>query len=227
MDIPFFTTPRFDERRDNAVPQYIIVHGTETEDGEEAHYYYMGGAKQISPHYMVMVDGSIRQYVHEDKRAWHAGIGHWRGIDDMNSHSIGIEVVNGGEPADCPPYNDAQIETLIKLGNDICARWNIPPQNILGHKDIAPIRKRDPGRHFPWQRCAEGGFGFWPQEGAEVEDIKEALVKIGYNPNRPEDVLMRAFQDHYVPEIWLGTVTFRQGIELTRKRIGYFLDNLL
>lgn len=227
MSIPFFPSPRFDERRDNAVPRYIIVHCTEVVDAEEAHNYYMGGAKQVSPHYMILENGEVRQYVDEKNRAWHAGIGHWKDIEDMNSHSIGIELVNGGEPADCPPYTEAQIEALIRLGNEICARWDIPPQNILGHKDIAPIRKRDPGRHFPWKECAEQGFGVWPREAEPVEDMKAGLVKIGYNPNRPEDVLMRAFQDHFVPEIWQGSVSYREGIELTRQRIGYFVHNLL
>ena len=118
---------------------------------------------RVSAHYMVEEDGRVFQLVAEDKRAWQAGRSWWRGDEDINSRSIGIEIVNGGHDFGLPPFPDVQIEAVIALCQGILGRWAIPPERIVAHSDIAPDRKEDPGERFPWKRLAEAGIGLWPQ----------------------------------------------------------------
>ena len=99
--------------------------------------------------------------VPEARRAWHAGVSSWDGETDINSCSIGIEIANPGHPGGLPPFPDAQIESVAALAKDIVTRWRIPPTRVLGHSDVAPGRKLDPGELFPWQRLHEAGVGHW------------------------------------------------------------------
>ena len=119
---------------------------------------------EVSAHYVVLEDGRVIQMVPESRRAWHAGAGTWgrttTGIErDINSRSIGIEIVNGGHVGGLPPYPPEQIDAVIALSQDLVTRWNIAPWHVLGHSDVAPERKEDPGEHFPWHRLSAAGIG--------------------------------------------------------------------
>ena len=157
-------------------------------------------AERVSAHYVVGADGSVFRLVEEDRRAWHAGGGSWRGIEDVNSASIGIEIVNAGYAADGsrPPYPDAQIEAVVALCRDIQSRHDI--RWVIGHSDLAPKRKLDPGEHFPWKRLAEAGVGFWTDGFAEpYASPRQMLIDLGYDPvDLPRT--LEAFARHWYPE---------------------------
>jgi N-acetylmuramoyl-L-alanine amidase len=157
---------------------------------------------RVSAHYVLAEDGAVYRLVPEDRVAWHAGRSHWRGHEALNARSIGIEIVNlHGDRHDYPPR---QIEALIELCRGVIARHPaIVPRNVVGHSDIAPQRKIDPGRRFPWATLADAGIALWPREGVPpVEgDIQPALRRFGYPPPRdvaPEEIV-KAFQRHYRP----------------------------
>lgn len=149
-------SPNFGERKDGKVPRYIILHYTATKDTKTAlDDYLMNPAAEVSSHYLIEKDGNILQLVEDEKRAWHAGKSFWEGETDLNSASIGIEIVNLGPPE---VFADEQIESTIALCQILMKKWNIPGQNILGHSDIAPDRKVDPGPLFPWNKLTKLGI---------------------------------------------------------------------
>jgi N-acetylmuramoyl-L-alanine amidase len=159
-------SPNFGERKEGCVPEMIILHYTGMEDGAHALARLCDALCEVSAHYVIEENGDIHQLVPEMARAWHAGISAWRGKEDINSRSIGIEIVNGGHDfrtskGELPPYPNAQIKAVIALCRDISERWSIPSERILAHSDIAPTRKQDPGEHFPWQKLYEAGVGHW------------------------------------------------------------------
>jgi len=131
---------------------------------------------EVSAHYVVEEDGRVFSLVDETMRAWHAGRGEWAGIADVNSASIGIEIVNGGHDFDLPEFPDVQIDAVIALCSDILSRHTIKPANIIGHSDLAPGRKADPGEKFPWAKLASAGLGLWPQ--AQTPD-RRSLFQLG------------------------------------------------
>lgn len=156
MNIIQRPSENFNERKGCKTPNLIIVHYTGTKTADEAAAYYLNqttdpNAGPISPHYMIDGDGTIYQFVQDDKRAWHAGVSEWKGEKDINSHSIGIELVNEGEFANYPPFEDAQLKSLVTLCTDLQQRFNISAADVIGHDDIAPGRKKDPGPSFPWK----------------------------------------------------------------------------
>lgn len=163
---------------------------------------------RVSAHYTLDEDGTVYRHVPEDKRAWHAGISWWGGRDDVNSRSIGIEIVNPGHEWGYREFPDEQIAALIALSKTILARHAIPAANIVGHSDVAPGRKTDPGELFPWRRLAGHGIGLWPRGGraavpADDAAVAAALRRIGYGV-QPEvdktlDVVIGAFQRHFRP----------------------------
>jgi N-acetylmuramoyl-L-alanine amidase len=169
----------FDERR----PVVIVLHYTEQDSVEQSldtlRTRNSGG--RVSAHYLVGKDGKVYQLVKDSQRAWHAGAGRWGGITDVNNASIGIEIDNDGKTA----YPDAQIESLIVLLRDLSERLRIPPAQVIGHSDLAPSRKIDPGPLFPWKRLHDAGFGIWPAEGAGDPpagfDPWLALQAVGYS----------------------------------------------
>lgn len=153
----------------------------------------------VSAHYVVAETGEIFQLVAEEHRAWHAGRAFWAGAENLNARSIGIELVNGGLDFGLPAYPRAQINALIGLLRDIVGRWNIPPARLLGHSDIAPGRKADPGEHFPWAGLAAAGLGLWPglvrfdvngpqwiagAEGPGIAALQGGLAVLGYRTGR-------------------------------------------
>jgi len=154
----------------------LVLHYTGMESGAAALERLRDPGAEVSAHYVVEEDGRVFRLVDEDMRAWHAGRGEWAGIKDVNSASIGIEIVNGGHDFGLPEFPDMQIDAVITLCRDIVTRHRIKPVNIIGHSDLAPGRKSDPGEKFPWAKLAEHGIGLWPQ--AQAPDRRN-LFKLG------------------------------------------------
>lgn len=208
-------SPNQNERKDGMKPSMIILHYTGTKTSEEADIIYMTPDK-VSPHYMLDRDGKITKYVDEDKRSWHAGLSSWNGIKDVNSASIGIEVVNGGHENGLEEFNADQIETLIELLKDIRSRWNIADHNILGHSDIAPGRKIDPGEKFPWHKLHEAGLGLMPRanhSSGELDtkiELFSALKSWGYDYTDDLDLMITEFRRHYMPESFGKNISDQQ-----------------
>ena len=177
-------------------------------------------AAEASSHHLVWEDGRIDQLVPEARRAWHAGAGSWKGERDLNSASVGIEIINPGHEGGSPPFADAQIEAVIALCKDICARWSISPERVLAHSDIAPIRKRDPGERFPWERLWRAGVGHWTKprpitgpalfrphdEGPPIRALQAMLALYGYGVeitgvyDRDTTAAITAVQRRFRPE---------------------------
>ena len=168
----------FNERK----PIVIVLHYTEQESVQQSldtlRSANSGG--KVSSHYLVGDDGHIYQLVADMDRAWHAGAGRWGTITELNSASIGIEIDNDGHE----PYTDPQIEAIIRLLQDLTTRLGIDKSQVIGHSDLAPMRKVDPGAHFPWKRLFDAGFGIWPQgeliDPPQGFDPWRAMAQIGY-----------------------------------------------
>ena len=176
-------SPNFNERLHPL--DMLVLHYTGMKDGPTALARMCDPASQVSAHYMVEQDGTVFALVAEGKRAWQAGRSWWRGESDLNSRSIGIEIVNGGHEFGLPPYPEVQIDAVIELCRGILSRWPIPQNRIVAHSDIAPDRKEDPGERFPWRRLAEAGVGLWP-----VIDGNEQEAEVGLRPgDRGEGVI--------------------------------------
>jgi len=155
-----FPSPNHGERRGGA-PDMILLHYTGMPTGAEALFRLTNPVSEVSAHYFVWEDGGILQLVPEARRAWHAGTSIWAGESDINSRSIGIEIVNPGHEGGSPPFPDVQIEAVIALCADIRARHIIPQQRVLAHSDVAPGRKCDPGETFPWNVLAQKNVGHY------------------------------------------------------------------
>lgn len=184
-------------------------------------------AARVSAHYVVEEDGTIWRLVPEERRAFHAGESGWLGRRDINSHSIGIEIVNPGHEFGYCQFPEAQIRAVEELCRGIVGRWSVAPRFVLGHSDVAPHRKQDPGELFPWRRLASHGIGLWPDFSAAaapldgVASVQEALAAFGYDlpvtgalDPRTEQVLI-AFQRHFRPERCDGIAD-----DETRRRIA-------
>lgn len=165
MSPPIIETPSPNHNDRKRPVSMLVLHYTGMESGAAALDRMCDPEAQVSAHYMVEEDGRVFRLVAEADRAWHAGVAEWNGITDVNSASIGIEIVNGGHDYDLPDFPDVQINAVIPLCKQIIAAHNIMPQNIVGHSDIAPERKEDPGEKFPWSGLAAAGIGLWPDEG--------------------------------------------------------------
>lgn len=187
-------SPNFDQRH----PALIVIHITEQGSVEESLRTLSNTAtdRKVSAHYLIGGDGSIHQLVADDQRAWHAGAGSWGGMTDLNSSSIGIEL-------DCEidePIAEAQFQSLLRLLDDLTTRLKIRKRAVIGHADLAPTRKTDPGPQFPWQRLAEAGYGRWPSgplsDPPPGFDGWLALRAVGY-PLADRGATLRAFRIHY------------------------------
>ncbi len=163
-------------------PVIIVLHHTDQHSVQQSldtlRSANSGG--KVSAHYLIGADGTRYQLVADGRRAWHAGPGRWGTITDLNSASIGIELDNDGDS----PFSPAQIASLIVLLQDLTTRLRIPPSQLIAHADLAPTRKQDPSRFFPWQQLAAAGFGLWPRplDGAPPAgfDAWQALARFGY-----------------------------------------------
>ncbi len=168
----------FGERRSVDAPDMIVVHYTAMDTACDARDRLCDTSAEVSAHYVISEIGEIWQLVREQDRAWHAGAGRWGTVDDVNSHSVGIELANTG----FHPFPEPQILVLEQLLQDVMMRWSIGPTRVIGHSDMAPARKYDPGPRFDWRRLAMQGLSIWPEGGdglAEL-DLDTALRKIGY-----------------------------------------------
>jgi N-acetylmuramoyl-L-alanine amidase len=190
-------SPNFDSRP--APPDMLVLHYTGMETAEAALARLTDPTARVSAHYLVHEDGAIVRLVDEARRAWHAGRGGWQGETDCNAASIGIEIVNPGHEFGYRDFPDAQVDAVISLISDIRTRWTIPDARIIGHSDLAPERKQDPGERFPWKRLAAVGHGLW------FEPAQERIAALGA-PLGPGDE-------------GLGVIVLRAGLH----RLGYLL----
>ncbi|HEU0118712.1 MAG TPA: N-acetylmuramoyl-L-alanine amidase [Alphaproteobacteria bacterium] len=218
MTLTQTSSPNFDARDQAVKLTYIVLHYTGMKTGKEALERLIDPAAKVSAHYVVEEDGRIFQLVDEKNRAWHAGRGSWKDVTDINSASIGIELVNPGHQHGYRAFPSAQITVLKELLRDIIARNNFDARTcLLGHSDIAPERKEDPGELFPWQELAKDGLGVWPQPNesdyADADDgeVQKLLRQIGYACpttgayDRETRAALIAFQRRYEPETLTGT----------------------
>jgi N-acetylmuramoyl-L-alanine amidase len=209
-------SPNFDAR--TAPPDMIVLHYTGMLTGEAALARLRDPLSEVSAHYLVEEDGRIFRLVPEERRAWHAGLSYWRRRTALNGVSVGIEIVNPGHEFGYRPFPAPQIDSVIALVGDIRTRWIIDDNQIVGHSDIAPDRKKDPGELFPWRRLAEAGHGLWTdvapapggdlcegESGPGVFALQAGLTRLGYNcaPSGEYEprttCIVCAFQRHWRP----------------------------
>ncbi|MEC9343440.1 MAG: N-acetylmuramoyl-L-alanine amidase [Pseudomonadota bacterium] len=208
-------------RRHGGPVDMLVLHYTGMRSGEAALDRLCAADSGVSCHYLVFEDGRIVQMVAESERAWHAGKAIWRGVTDINSRSIGIEIVNPGHENGYRPFAEAQMAAVTALSRDIVERHGIAPRDTVAHSDIAPERKADPGEFFDWQRLYEAGAGLWVEpaamdegeaanavlgpgdEGAAVAGLQRMLAEYGYGIDAtgrydaPTVAVVTAFQRHY------------------------------
>ena len=193
-------SPNHDDRPAGAPVDMLILHYTGMRSGAAAIDRLCDPAAKVSAHYVVEEDGRVFRLVPEARRAWHAGISHWRGLSGLNARSIGIEVVNPGHEHGYRPFAALQMAALCDLCRGILGRHPIPAWNVVGHSDVAPDRKEDPGEFFDWEGLAANGVGLWPRRsGRDDGDALGLLGAIGYRADLPLPVLLRAFQRHWRP----------------------------
>ena len=191
-------SPNFDSRPDGVPIDMLVVHYTGMETAEAALAHMCNAAAKVSAHYCIDEDGAITRLVPEASRAWHAGDSCWRGENDVNGRSIGIELVNPGHEFGYRAFPEIQITALTLLASAIMRRHPIPARNVVGHSDIAPARKQDPGELFDWQRLARAQIGLWPLPvSAKPKDVPKMLDEYGYSAK--EEGAVAAFQRHFRP----------------------------
>jgi N-acetylmuramoyl-L-alanine amidase len=217
-------SPNIGERRGGGRIDFLILHYTGLESARRSIDVLCDPRCEVSCHYLIDDDGAVVQMVGEADRAWHAGLSSWHGVEDINSHSIGIEIQNPGHENGYPIFPESQMEAVEALAGDIIRRHGIRPENVLAHSDIAPQRKIDPGEKFDWERLARVGIGHWvhprpltappivaslddprPDEGVAV--VQELLTTYGYRVGRdgildaPTKKVIAAFQRHFRPQL--------------------------
>ena len=219
MDFIEAPSPNFDPR--SAPPDMLVLHYTGMETGEAALARLRDPTPpRVSAHYVVEEDGRVFRLVPEERVAWHAGVSFWKGQKGLNANSIGIEIVNPGHEFGYRLFPDAQIAAVIALVGDIRERWTIPDSRILGHSDVAPGRRMDPGELFPWRKLADAGHGLWVdpppspgeplhegEEGVGVFALQAGLTRLGYDcaPSGKFDAetttTVATFQRHWRPDL--------------------------
>jgi N-acetylmuramoyl-L-alanine amidase len=219
-------SPNFDPRPDGQAVDILLLHYTGMESAQAALARMLDVTAKVSAHYCIDEDGLLYRLVPEDIRAWHAGVACWAGATNINDRSIGIELVNPGHEFCYRAFPEAQMDCLIGLCREILGRHPIPPERVLGHSDVAPLRKEDPGELFDWARLARAGVGLWP-DGSEPgkspgkspgepsgeppgetpgeAELKRRLAAFGYG-YLDEDLaaVVRAFQRHFRPAAVTG-----------------------
>jgi N-acetylmuramoyl-L-alanine amidase len=212
-------SPNFGPRAAGTAIDMIVLHYTGMPEAEAALRWLCDPQSQVSSHYFVFEDGRVMQLVEETERAWHAGVSFWAGETDINSRSIGIEIVNPGHEFGYREFPDLQIDAVIALCREVIARHRIPPARVLAHSDIAPGRKQDPGELFPWERLAAEGIGVWVRpapitpghvlqlgdEGPAVRSLRAQFRRLGYQAADSDafdaalETVVAAFQRHFRP----------------------------
>ena len=197
----------------------VVIHYTGMKTGEAALARLRDPEAKVSAHYLIERDGRIFRLVPEERRAWHAGVSFWKGHRDINARSLGVELVNPGEEHGYVSFPDLQIDALLMLLEHVRTRWAVADGDIVGHSDVAPARKVDPGPLFPWKRLAKAGHGHWveptPAPGAPLGEgesgpgvflVQAGLTRLGYDcvPSGAFDgatrTIVEAFQRHWRPE---------------------------
>lgn len=213
-------TKHFSNRASGAKINAIIIHHTAIGSLDSVLAWFKNDESRVSSHYVIDRDGTIYQVVDDDKKAWHAGISNWRGVENLNNTSIGIELVNTGYES----FDTRQISALIELCRGLKKKYDIPDHNIIGHSDIAPSRKIDPSIHFDWDWLHDNGLGLmsvanfldpkilyrYGDEKDEICELKRRLQKFGYfvaevESNRYDlhlDYIVKAFKRHYSPDTY-------------------------
>ncbi|MBL8583222.1 MAG: N-acetylmuramoyl-L-alanine amidase [Rhizobiaceae bacterium] len=216
-------SPNFGPRRSPSQPDMIVLHYTGMQSGAAAEAWLCDPVSEVSSHYLVHEDGRVVQMVREADRAWHAGKSSWHGHGDINSASVGIEIVNPGHAFGYPDFPKRQIKSVIALCQDIQKRHRIAAERVVAHSDVAPGRKIDPGERFPWRQLAKAGLGVFVQprpadtavllpgsSGERVEALQSMLALFGYGIeitgtyDPATEVVVSAFQRHYRPERFDG-----------------------
>ena len=216
-DLP---SPNFEPRPSGVAVDMLIIHYTGMESAEAALSRMRDPAAKVSAHYMIDEDGTVYRLVAENMRAWHAGTASWGGGTNINDRSIGIELVNPGAEFGYRPFPMPQIEALEQLAGGLLKRHAIPARHVLGHSDVAPTRKQDPGELFDWARLAAAGIGLWPETENALEtevalasahlpamaNIQELLQRFGYpiaisgEQDEETRLVITAFQRHFHPQ---------------------------
>ncbi len=193
-------SPNFGERRDGATPALIVIHYTAMASAEAALERLCDPEAEVSAHYLIGRDGVVWHMVEEQARAWHAGAGSWRGQPDVNSRSIGIELDNSGRV----PFAEPLMVALEVVLAGVMSRWSIPADGVIGHSDMAPGRKHDPGARFDWQRLARQGLAqgssYAPVAGTgDPEAFRAAAQQVGYPDDVPDEALLNAVRLRHRP----------------------------
>ncbi len=188
----------------------LVIHYTGMETCEAALHRLCDPAAKVSAHYLIDEDGTGYALVDEGHRAWHAGEACWRGVRDVNGHSIGLELVNPGHDLGYRAYPEAQMVALVELAGEIVARHGIPAVGVVGHSDVAPARRKDPGERFEWRRLAAAGVGLWPGRGSRegaaepgIAAVQAKLGRLGYalevsgTIDAATQAVITAFQRHF------------------------------
>ncbi len=219
-------SPNHDSRRPGQAIDMLALHYTGMESAAAALDRLCDPAARVSAHYLIDEDGAVFRLVPEARRAWHAGVAHWAGETDINGCSLGVELVNPGHEFGYRPFPEPQMRALDILAADAVARHRIPPARVLGHSDVAPARKRDPGELFDWARLARAGVGLWPaaptparaaaptlrrgDRGPAVAAAQSALAAYGYGApvagtfDAATEAVVAAFQRHFRPRAVTG-----------------------
>jgi len=216
-----YQSPNYDERRPDGLIDMLVFHYTGMQTAEEALQRLCDEQAKVSAHYVVDEDGTCHALVDEEHRAWHAGVASWRGNTDINARSIGIEIVNPGHEFGYRPFPSAQLEAVRDLALGVLRRHPIPPRNVVGHSDVAPTRKQDPGELFDWPGLAVSGIGLWTEGDAtpvDAADVCRWLERLGYDTTDEEAALL-AFQRHFLRHRLTGIAD-----ELTRRRLSAVVE---
>jgi len=191
-------SPNHGDRRDGLTPTLVVLHYTAMRDAASAKRVLCDPKREVSAHWLIARDGIVTGLVDETRRAWHAGAGCWGGREDVNSRSIGIELDNDG----ASPFSAPLMDALEALLADILERWHIPPAGVIGHSDMAPARKQDPGPRFDWRRLARGGLSVWPEAREETaldpDRFRADLIDFGY-PDLDDALLLQSFRLRFRP----------------------------
>ena len=192
-------SPNFTKRRGTSKPDMVVLHYTATSSASNALNTLCSSKAQVSAHYLISENGCIFNLVDENKRAWHAGLSQWGGISDINSHSIGIELSNDG----FSPFGEKLMGSLETLLKEILKKWNIPAHRVLGHSDIYPGRKIDPGRKFDWERLSLSGLAIFVESKGILKVDRNKFVsdlkRFGYNVEVPFETLLLSFRLRFNP----------------------------
>ncbi len=241
LDVLLCPSPNHAERDARLDIDILLLHYTGMPDADGALKWLCAQESQVSAHYFIHEDGRIVQMVPEARRAWHAGVSHWAGEHDINGCSIGIEIANEGPDSAHPEFPPEQMKSVIALCRDIIKRRKIPARRVLGHSDVAPGRKSDPGAFFNWSMLAEAGIGVMAEPvpivpdyflsmgdtGIEVRDLQAALLAFGYGLRVTGEYcgasfnVVQAFQRHFRQQRIDGVADFS-----TRKTLATLLQSL-